>query len=678
MSGGTDKMKYYVSGTYFNQEGIVIGSSYQRGNARANLDFNATDRLSISTSVGLTHEMDYRIQGDGSLTGIVTNAIGNQPQFKVRNADGTFTNPDDGLEYPNSVALAQYNSSPTTTQRTLANVEARYTLTNTLTFTGRLSSDMLNLHERDWESPLVLGTYAASVNGVGKSGYSTGNRFVGEGYLTYDGKIGSNSNWTLTGGASQERDRDELNFIRGEQFSSPELHDAGSAASATSYDASRSQNNLVSYFSRVNFSFVDRYLLTASLRRDGSSRFGQDNRYGMFPAVSAGWVITNEPAFHSLQRLGTIKLRGSFGVTGNQGISDYAYLATYGAANYGSSPGISPNNFANPALKWEQTKETDFGFDWNMLNGRVALIGDYYSKKTTNLLVDRPITGTSGFTSFFDNVGDVKNTGTELQLTTDIIHAANTGDFSWNMDVTFSTNHNVVTALYDNQPLFGGVRSVNAVMVGAPLGAFYLEKFTGVDPQTGDAVYQDTNGDGSITAADRVIAGNASPTYWGGISHNVTWKNFDFHGFVQFSGGNKIFNAMRLFADDGGYAYDNKLDYVLTAWQKPGDITSEPRASFDGTSGARDVSTRMLESGSYTRLQEITVGYRIPRPIRFLGGLQNTRVYMSGHNLATFTGYRGYNPDVNSNGSGSSIGLGTDFYAYPLARTYTVGISSDW
>lgn len=678
MSGGTDKMKYYVSGSYFNQEGIVVGSSYQRGNARANLDFNATDRLAISTSVGLSREQNYRIQGDGSLEGIVTNAIGNQPEFPVRNSAGGFTNPDDGLQYPNSVALATYNSSPTTTQRTLANFEGRYTITNSLTFTGRAGADMLNLHERDWESPLVPGTYAASVNGIGKSGYSTGNRFLGEGFLTYNGRLGSNGNWTLTAGASTERNNDELNFVRGEQFSSPELHDAGSAASVTSYDASRNQHNLVSYFSRANFSYLDRYLLTASMRKDGSSRFGENNRYGTFPAVSAGWVITNEPLFNALTRLGTIKLRGSYGVTGNQGISNYAYLATYGTANYGTAPGISPNNFANPNLKWEQTKETDFGFDWTMFSGRIALIGDYYSKKTTNLLVARPITATSGFTSFFDNVGDVKNSGTELQLTTDNIRTSQPGGLTWTTDFSFSTNKNEVTALYGNQPLYGGVRSVNSVRVGAPLGAFYLLKFTGVDPQTGDAIYQDTNHDGSVTADDRVLAGNATPTYWGGFTNTFTWKNFDLKGFLQFSGGNKIFNAMRIFADDGGYNYDNKLDYVLTRWQKPGDITDEPRASFDGLSGARSVSTRMLESGSYSRLQEITVGYRLPQSFMNFAGLQNTRLYVSGHNLATFTGYRGYNPDVNSNGSSSSIGLGTDFYAYPLARTYSVGISSEW
>jgi TonB-linked SusC/RagA family outer membrane protein len=678
LSGGSERMRYYASGSYFDQDGVVLGSSYQRGNARANLDFDASPRLAISTSIALANEKNYRIEGDASLTGIVTNAIGNQPNYPVRNADGSFVDPDAGLVYPNSVALGTYNSAPTTTQRVIGSVEARYTLTKSLLFTGRLGTDRLTLHERSWESPLVLGTYASSVNGVGKSGYSTGDRFLGEGFFTYNSHFGENNTLSIVAGASQERNNDELNFLRGEQYSSPALHDPGSAAVVTDKDASRSQHNLVSYFSRANFSFLDRYLLTASVRRDGSTRFGAANRYGTFPAVSAGWVMTNEPFLSPLARLGTIKLRASYGVTGNQGIDNYAYLQTYASANYGTDPGTAPNNFGNPNLKWESTKEFDLGFDWTMLQGRIGLIGDYYTKKTSDLLVNRPITATSGFTSIFDNIGNVENHGVEFQLTTENIRSSHQDGFTWNTDFNISTNHNKVTALYGGQPLFDGVRDVNTAMVGAPLGAFYMLRFLRVDPQTGDAVFDDVDGDGSITASDRVIGGNALPTYWGGITNTFTWKGFDLRGFVQFSGGNKIFNAMRLFADDGGYNYDNKLSDVLRRWQKPGDITDEPRASFDGVSGARTISTRWLEPGSYTRIQEITVGYKLPAFLTQKAGLQNARIYVSGHNLHTFTSFSGYNPDVNSNGSSSSIGAGTDFYAYPLARTYSVGITSEW
>jgi hypothetical protein len=264
-----------------------VSSSYNRSSGRANLDFDATDRLSFSTSVGLTRETNYRIQGDASLDGIVTNAIGNQPNYLTKNPDGSFTGPGDGLVYSNSLALAEFNYSPTTTQRALANLEARYTVAKWALFTARLGGDQLVLHERQWQSPIVDGTYAASVNGVGKSGYSTGNRFVGEGFLTLTPWSGSsNATFSAVVGASTERNRSELNFVRGEGFSNPDLHDVGNATTITEYDASRSRNNLLSYFARANFGWADRYLATASLRADGSSKFGENNRFGIFPAVS--------------------------------------------------------------------------------------------------------------------------------------------------------------------------------------------------------------------------------------------------------------------------------------------------------------------------------------------------------------------------------------------------------
>jgi len=676
-SGGNDRMKYYLSGSYFGQEGVVLSSSYNRSSGRANLDFDATDRLSFSSSISLSRETNYRIQGDASLDGIVTNAIGNQPNYAVRNPDGTFTNPDDGLVYSNSVALAKYDYSPTTTQRALANVEGRYKLLNWLQFTGRLGGDQLVLHERQWQSPIVIGTYAASVNGVGKSGYSTGNRFLGEGFFTVNPAT-ARGVFSATLGASTERNRGELNFLRGEGFSNPNLHDAGSATTVTDYDASRSRSSLLSYFTRANFNWEDRYLATVSLRADGSSKFGQNNRFGVFPAASIGWLLTQEPFMSGLSRIGALKLRASYGVTGNQGISNSAYLATYGSANYGTLPGTAPNNFANPDLKWETTKETDLGFDWNMGGGRIGLVGDYYSKKTSNLLVSRPITGTSGFTSFTDNIGNIENKGFELELLGDVIRSSYPGAFSWQTSLNYSHNKNRVTALYKGQPIYGGVRSVNSARVGEPLGTFFVLQFNGVDPQTGDAIYEDVNNDGAITADDRVVAGNPQPTHWGGFTNTFTFGPLDLRAAIQFSGGNKIFNAMRVFADDGGYNYDNKFTDVLRRWQKPGDITDEPRASFDGVSGAREISTRFIEDGSYTRLQEITLGYKLPPAFMRFAGMQSSRLYVSGRNLHTFTGYSGYNPDVNSSGSGSNIGLGSDFYAYPVPRTILVGVSGEW
>jgi hypothetical protein len=207
---------------------------------------------------------------------------------------------------------------------------------------------------------------------------------------------------------------------------------------------------------------------------------------------------------------------------------------------------------------------------------------------------------------------------------------------------------------------------------------FYTLHFTGVDPQTGDAIYEDVNGDGVTNADDRIELGNPQPTHWGGLTNTFTAGPFDLRAAVQFSGGNKIYNGIRAFADDGGYNYDNKFIDVLRRWQKPGDVTDEPRASFDGTSGATISSSRYIEPGAYTRLQEVSLGFRLPTGFQRVAGMQNSRLYVSGRNLHTWTKFKGYNPDVNSNGSGSNISLGTEFYAYPLARTWMVGLTGEF
>lgn len=678
-TGGTGRMKYYLSGSYFGQDGVALGSRYDRASGRANVDIDPTERLSISASLALSRETNHRVVGDNTIVGVVANAIAEQPNVPIYDSNGQFSTFDsNGLQYANPVAIATYDHNPTTTQRALANIEARYNVSNWVQFTARAAGDQLVLHERLWGSPLVVDENGG-VGGDAISGYNTGNRFVGEGFFTLSPWSGS-SRGTLTAtlGASTERNKSELNFVQGQGFSSPELQDAGNATTIVTYDAARKANNLVSYFARANVNIAERYLASASLRTDGSSRFGPDNRYGTFPAFSLGWVITQEPFLSSLSRLGSIKLRGSFGVTGNQGISDTAYRATYGSANYGKVAGIAPAILGNPSLKWEQTNEVDLGFDWTMFDGRIGMAADHYTKKTENLLVSRPVSATTGFTSFTDNVGNIENRGWEFELTTDNIRGNGGSGFSWQTSFNYSTNKNKVTALYQDQPINSGIDGINTVRVGQPIGSFFTLRFTGVDPATGDATYDDVNGDGAINSDDRVIVGNPQPTYWGGFTNTFGFMNFDLRATLQFSGGNKIYNGIRAFADDGGFFRDNKFAYVLNRWQNPGDVTDEPRPSWDGNSLAFLTSSRFVEPGSYTRLQDVTLGYRIPAGFARGIGMQNARLYVSGRNLHTWTKFGGYNPDVNSNGSGSNISLGTEFYSYPLARSWSVGLSSEW
>ena len=687
LSGGSDRLKYYLGGSYFGQTGIALGSSYSRVSGRANVDFDATPDFSVKTSLAYSKELDHRIPGDNSLTGVVTNAIGEASIYPVRAPNGQFAGNDQNLYYANPVAIAELNNLPTTTDRFLGNVEGIYHFMPSLSLTGRVGADILTMNELEWDSPLVDGTYAAQARGVAKSGYSTGNQYVLEGFLTYTHENAEAASLNIVGGGSVEYNTDQLNFVRAEGFSSDQFHYVRNGTVITSFDGLPFNNNLVSAFARANYSYKDRYLLSGSIRTDGSSRFGPNNRYAVFPAIAGGWVISEEPFMGNFdQKFGRLKLRASYGVTGNQGltgdqeISDFAYLGLYGTSNYGENPGIAPTNFANPNLKWESTHEFDGGIDWYPFGGRLTVIADYYHRLTSNLLVNRPIPATTGFATYWDNIGNVLNRGFELGLSSVNFRSDDKNGFSWNTDFNISFNHNEVTALFQNQPFGDGdnFRPISRVAVGEPIGEFYVLHFKGVDPQTGDAIYADVNGDGEITSDDRVDAGNPQPKFFGGLRNTWSWKGFSLAGFLEFSYGAKVFNLMRIFADDGGYNYDNKFTYALNAWTHPGQITNEPRASFDGTSGAREISDRFIEDGSYLRISEVTLSWHIPDNLMPVRSLQNTTLYVSGHNLHNFTKYTGYDPDVNSNGSTSNIALGTDYYAYPRARTFSIGLSTNW
>jgi TonB-linked SusC/RagA family outer membrane protein len=676
LSGGTERVRYNVMGGYFSQEGIVAGSSYARAGGRANLDVAATDRLNLAVSLALSGERDRRIENDGATNGIITNTVGNPPLYPVYRESGGFTGPSDGLEYPNALGLATLNNTGARTFRSLGNLEGRYRFTDWLSFTSRFGFDVLNLHETQYESPNVPGTYAASSAGVAKDGRTSATRLTMDNFASFDQLLGGEHRVQLTAGASVELNRGNLNFIRGEQLANDQLHQVRNAAVIVAGDASSFENNLVSFFGRANYVFADRYILGASLRADGSSRFGPDRRYGWFPAVSAAWVVSNEGFMQGVSAVDELKLRASYGLTGNQSISNYPWQSLEGSANYGDLPGLAPSNLGNRDLKWESTRQLDLGADLLVLDRRIGLGFDWYVKNTHDLLLDRPITGTSGFTSVFDNVGSVRNAGVELSLRTLNVVPRGNG-FGWTSELNFSANRNRVTGLFEDQPFSTGERDINRVQVGEPIGAFYTIKFLGVDPQTGDAMYEDLNGDGDINASDRQIVGSPHPDFTGGFTNDFTFKGFDLHGFLQFSKGAEVFNAMRLFSDAGGWYLDNQFADVMNRWQKPGDRTDQPRASYDGLSGARTISSRFIEDGSYLRLQELRLGYRLPKAWSRTLRMDGARIYVQGNNLHTWTKYTGYSPDVNSNGDANAA-LGTDFYAYPAARTITVGIQGNW
>ncbi len=511
-TGGNDRIQYFANGSFFDQQGLVTGSGYNRESGRVNLDFIANDRLSFRSSLSVSREDHDRVENDNSINASVGNAIAVQPYFPVRQPDGSYTSPTQGLEYTNPLALNEFNSVESRVFRSYGNIEAIYNFGPSWKLNGKLGADVLNLRDLRWDSPRVIGTYAAGQAGVATQGNSTSNRYLVEGFATYD--LPSNDMHTLSvvGGSSVEWNGTEIDYIQGEGFGNEEFRYVGNAAKVTVYDGGWTGDNLLSVFGRANYSLLDRYLVTASVRTDGSSRFGKNNRYGVFPAASFGWVLSDEPALQSLKNLAGVKLRASLGRTGNQALlQDFPALQRFGKAHVGEEPGLAQTSLGNPDLRWEATREVDIGIDLTFLGGRFSVIADRYVKTTKDLLVNRPITSTSGQTSILQNIGSIENRGFEFTFGAGIVQPSTTNGFSWTSDFNIAFNDNKVKKLYLDQPFNTGIRDINRVEVGQPLGAFYAIKFLGVDPATGDAKYEDLNSDGDINSGDRQILGSPHP-----------------------------------------------------------------------------------------------------------------------------------------------------------------------
>jgi TonB-linked SusC/RagA family outer membrane protein len=347
------------------------------------------------------------------------------------------------------------------------------------------------------------------------------------------------------------------------------------------------------------------------------------------------------------------------------------YAELYGVTSYNSGSAIYPSSIPNPDLKWESTAHLDIGLDIGFLENRIFMTADYYNKQTKDLLLDRPLPGSSGFSSIMENIGQVENKGIELNLTTNNL----VGEFKWTTQLNFSANRNKVIKLYNGQPIDDIGRGGNRVMEGQPIGIFYSYKWLGIDPSTGDCVYADLNKDEQITTEDRTIVGNPHADFTGGITNNFSYKGIDLSVFLQFSYGNDIFNGSRLFLESlqGG---DNQVADVTRRWQQPGDITNIPRATSDAVAAASNkrVSSRFIEDGSYLRIKNLTLGYTFSNNLIHKLHLSNLRVYFTSQNLFTFTNYSGLDPEVNYLGDDNTV-IGTDFFTYPEARSFNFGVN---
>lgn len=664
-TSGNDKTSVFMSGNLFQQEGILIGTDYQRINGRLNVDHKMSKKLTIGTSIGLSRAQTNRVEGDQSLHGPLPNGISTPAIFPVFNEDGTYN--QEG-PYSNAVSIANEAINQNFSFRTIANVYADYKILPGLTLSTKWGADFLNFREHAYES--IKTVQGAKFNGLGFETYTNVLNVVSNNFLRYQKSIKKHS-MEVMGGYSFERYENRSSFIRAQDFADPGLQYINSATTIVSASTSGFESGIRSFFGRANYNFDNKYLFTFSGRLDGSSRFGENNRNGFFPAASAAWRI-GEESFFKVKAISELKIRASYGLTGNDDIPQFLFAALYGITAYGGQPGVFPNNIPNPDLKWETTAQTNLGLDIGMFDNKITATIDLYDKQTKDLLLSRPLPTSSGFSVVTQNVGRVQNRGIELSLTTDNLPGRT---LSWNTRLNISANRNKVLELYNNQPIDDLGRGSNRIEEGQPIGIFYNYEWLGVDPSTGDVVYADKNFDGEITTDDRTMVGNPHPDFIGGITNTFEYKGIDLSIFFQGSYGNDMFNGSRLFLESlqGG---DNQLEIVNRRWQKPGDITPIPDATNDPVRAAsnRRSSSRFIEDGSYLRLKNLTLGYSFNKDLLRDKKISGLRLYFSGQNLLTFTNYSGLDPEVNYRGNENAV-IGTDFFTYPQARAYTFGLN---
>jgi TonB-linked SusC/RagA family outer membrane protein len=663
-TGGNDKTKFFISGNYFDQDGILIGTDFKRINGRINVDHKVSDRLNLGTSIGLTYSKSNRVEGDASLHGPLPNGISTPAVISVYNPDGSY---NQSGPYSNAVSIANEATNENFTYRTLGNVFADYRILPGLTVTSKWGVDFYNLREHAFEFNTVQGQ---KYNGLGFETYTNVLNIVSNNMLRYETSFGQH-NLDAVVGYSFEKRETRSSYMRGQDYADENLQYINSAATKVDVTASALDHGLRSYFSRLNYNYNGRYIVSLSGRIDGSSNFGPNHKNGFFPAASVAWRMAEEDFIKdNLSMVSELKVRASYGLLGNEDLTPFSYQAMYGTASYHGQPAIYPSQIPNPDLKWETTAQFDVGIDAGLFDDRVTLSFDYYNKQTKDLLQARPVQPSSGFSSAYQNVGELENKGIEISLG----YNNRFGDLQWTSRLNVSANRNKVTKLYGGQPLDAG-RGGNRIMEGQPIGVFYDFKSLGVDPSTGDIVFADTNHDGEITTDDRTVVGNPNPKFIGGFTNTFNYKSFDLSIFLQWSYGNDVFNGSRLYLESLQRG-DNQTTAVLRRWKKPGDITDIPRATSDPVAAANNVraSSRFVEDGSYLRVKNVTIGYTLRRKFSDKIMLSSVRIYASAQNLFTFTNYGGLDPEVNYSGNDISV-VGTDFFTFPQARAITFGLN---
>ncbi|MEM1257934.1 MAG: TonB-dependent receptor [Bacteroidota bacterium] len=699
-SGGSEKINYYVSGNYFNQEGVVINSDFERFSFLSNIDVQATDKLKLGfnafANVGNRDGIQSQASSGGSGGGdVISTAYRFAPDTPVQDANGINTTNPVGDQFDNPFAIATESVDETKTDDYRANFYADYQIISGLSFKTTFGYGTTN-STRGRFLPSTLIGQASNQGGIASIESLKRKDILSENYLTYKKEIGK-GNLTVLLGYSYQKTRTETFGAAAQNFISNSLSyfNLGAGSDIQTPFSELVEREIISQFGRINYEYDDRYLFTFTARRDGSSNFSRNNKYSFFPSGAIGWRISNEKFLQDNKTISNLKLRASYGLTGNPAISPYQSLASFQRiySNVGDQPvnAVVPEQLANPDLKWETSYQTNIGLDIGFLENRIALTLDYYNIDTEDLILgDSSAPEYIGFANLTSlrNIGEINNKGFEITLNTQNIVSEN---FTWSTDFNWSRNRNEVVKLVDGQDIFldsspGSFLQdeTHVLREGEPVGVFWGYEYRGVnqgapDPGTagfaetgpGDELFTDIDGDGVITGADRKIIGDPNPDWIAGLNNNFRYKDFDLNIFFQASVGGDIFSYTFLELASGE---SNATPEVLNAWTPTNTNTNIPSAAVR----EKRITDRFVYDGGYVRLKNLALGYTLPTEIVSKIGLQSIRLSLSGQNLLTFTDFPGTDPEASYQSQGnlnSNVNRGFDYGSYPNIRSYTISLN---
>ncbi|MGK9119316.1 SusC/RagA family TonB-linked outer membrane protein [Olivibacter jilunii] len=683
-SGKSNKTTYYLSGGWTKQKGAVRSAEMDRYNFKVNLQQEVNNWLTLGTNLGYTryHDVDVADNQAVNQGGVIMGILSTPPNIGIYNPNGTFTsNPFQDWENP--IAFTDGSERGYRNQRVIGNAYAEITFLPGLKFRSNFGIDAGSGVYEYFLDPIRT-SYGRAQEGIGRYNTDQRNYWIADNTLTYNKQLEKHNFGALLGMVAQktqwENSETERTGFSGTSITTP---NAGSVIRIA--NVSKREKANVSVIGRVNYDFDGKYLFTANFRADNSSNFGSENKWGYFPSFSAGWRLSKENFLNEVSWLDDLKLRAGWGIVGNDNVGEYAYWGRVASdANYPFggviSPGTRPSTLQNDNLKWEETKQTNIGLDISVFNARLNFSADAYLKKTSDLLLNVPVPRATGFDYVLQNAGALENKGLEFQVNSRNL----AGALKWETDLNISLNRNKVSDLAGTT-IFGanisGRGDLSYTTVGNPIGMFYGYVFTGVDPQTGDALYLRNDGTSSNNPSpdDRRIIGNPNPDFTYGLTNTFGYKNFGFSVFLQGSQGNDIYNGTRV-ETEGMIDAKNQTTAVLDRWTSPGQLTNVPRAVPDNTNNSRN-STRFVENGSYLRVKSVTLSYNLPETLLSRLKLSNVKVYVTGENLFTVTNYKGFDPEVNAFTNtndatqNKNTFVGIDYGTYPQTRNLIFGLN---